>query len=264
VRRVAVVGHVEWVEFLRVACFPPRGSVTPAEEAFTRAGGGAVIAAAALVELGAQVDFFCALGRDEDGQAAAEELSERGVRVHAAWRETATRRVVTLLEAGGERTIITVGERIQPSGTDDLEWDLLAGADGAYFTAGDAGAAKRARRAPILVSTPRARDALQDVVCDALVFSASDADEKAWAERLEPNARLMVATEGARGGRWWGSSEGRWPAAALPGEPRDDYGCGDSFAAGFTLGLAGGLPVLDAALIGAERGAWALTQVGAP
>lgn len=259
-----MVGHVEWVEFLRVARFPPRGSVTPAEEAFTRAGGGAVIAAVALIELGARVDFFCALGRDEDGEAAAEELSRRGVRLHAAWRETATRRVVTLLEEAGERTIITVGERIQPSGTDDLEWDLLAGADAVYFTAGDAGAAQQARRASTLVSTPRAREALQEVVCDALVFSAGDADETAWARRLEPNTRLMVATEGAHGGHWWGSSEGRWPAAALPAEPRDDYGCGDSFAAGFTFGLAGGLSVAEAAQIGAERGAWALTQVGAP
>jgi ribokinase len=49
-----------------------------------------------------------------------------------------------------------------------------------------------------------------------------------------------------------------------PGPPQDDYGCGDSFAAGFTFGLAAGMSVLDAARVGAEQGARALTLVGAP
>jgi ribokinase len=264
--RVAVVGHVEWVDFVCVDRFPERGAVTPAERAFTHAGGGAVVAAVVLTQLGAEVDLFCALGRDANGEAAAAELAQRGVNTQVAWREGPTRRVVTFLERAGERTIVTIGERIQPHGNDRLDWDRLDRTDGVYFTAGDAGAAAMARRARTMVTTPRAREALAtgDVTVDALVYSARDEDEVRWAERLEPHARLLVATEGATGGRWWGDSNGHWAAAALPAAPRDDYGCGDSFAAGFTFGLAQGLPVQRAAEIGAERGAWALTQVGAP
>lgn len=261
-----MVGHVEWVEFVRVAAFPARGAVTHAAEAFTHAGGGGVVAAVVLAELGAEVDFFCALGRDAIGEAAAAELAERGVSVNAAWRDQPTRSVITLLEAGGERTIITIGERLEPVGADELEWTRLERADGVYFTAGDASAAARARNASVLVGTPRAREALEGdgVVIDALVFSATDGDERRWAQQLERQTRLMVETEGANGGRWWGESEGRWPAVTPPGEPQDDYGCGDSFAAGFTFGLARGLSVLDAAAIGAERGARTLTLAGAP
>ncbi|MEA2213093.1 MAG: ribokinase [Solirubrobacteraceae bacterium] len=264
--RVAVVGHVEWVDFVCVDAFPERGTVTAAERAFTHAGGGAVVAAAVLAELGADVDLFCALGRDANGEAAAAELTERGVHVQAAWRDKPTRRVITLLEAHGERTIVTIGERIQPHGDDDLAWDRLERADGVYFTAGDTRAAVMARRARTMVTTPRAREALVEghVTVDALVYSARDDDEVSWAQRLEPRAQLMVATEGGSGGCWWGDSRGRWTAVDLPGAPRDDYGCGDSFAAGFTFGLAQRLPVQRAAQIGAERGAWALTQVGAP
>lgn len=265
-RRVAVVGHVEWVDFVRVPGYPARGAVSHAIDGFTHAGGGGVVAAAVLAELGADVDFFCALGDDTNGRAAAAELAQRGVRVHAAWREQPTRRVVTMLEVGGPRTIVTIGERLEPDGADELEWARLERADGVYFTAGDSQAASRARLAHVLVSTPRARDALEvgrDPI-DALVFSASDDDERRWAQRLEPRTRLMVATEGAAGGRWWGESEGRWPPVPPPGEPRDDYGCGDSFAAGLTFGLAAGLPMLDAARIGAEQGARTLTLVGAP
>jgi ribokinase len=266
VTRVAVVGHVEWVEFVHVPRFPERGAITHARDAFERAAGGGAVAAVVLAELGAEVDFFCALGRDANGKAAASQLTQRGVRVHAAWREQPTRRVITLLATGGERTIVTIGDRLEPLGADHLEWDRLDRADGVYFTAGDDAAAVHARHARVFTSTPRAREALEhdEMTIDALVFSASDADERGWAERLRRRTRLMVETEGAAGGRWWGESKGRWPTVPAPGPPEDDYGCGDSFAAGFTFGLARGEPVLEAARIGAERGARMLTVAGAP
>ena len=188
------------------------------------------------------------------------------MQLHVAWREAPTRRVITLLEPGGERTIVTIGERLEPLGADDLPWDLLESAGGVYLTAGDASAVARSRRARVLTATPRAREALEHSGerVDALIFSSSDHDERAWAERLRAHTRFMVATQGADGGRWWGESEGSWPSVPLPGPPQDSYGCGDSFAAGLTFGLAQGLPMLDSARIGAERGAIALTRVGAP
>lgn len=264
--RVAVVGHVEWVEFVPVPRFPERGKITAANGAFVHAGGGAVVAAAVMAELGAEVDLFCALGRDDTGEAAATELTARGITVHAAWRDVPTRRVITLLEPAGERTIITLGERLEPTGRDALPWSRLADAAALYFTAGDAGAAREARRAHVLVATPRARGGLgqSGVAIDALVYSASDADERHWAAGLAERCALTVETEGARGGRWSGSSDGRWAAVPVSGEPRDSYGCGDAFAAGLTLGLGRGLSLADAARLGAEQGAAMLTRAGAP
>ena len=110
----------------------------------------------------------------------------------------------------------------------------------------------------------RGRGALNegDATLDALIFSELDTDEREWAQRIEPQARLLVATRGDEGGRWWGESTGTWPAVAPPGPQEDAYGCGDSFAAGFTFGLASGRPVAEAAGIGAECGAKALTRRG--
>jgi ribokinase len=257
---------MEWVDFLRVDHLPVRGEVQAARREFTHAGGGAVVAAAVLAELGAEVEYFCAIGDDADGAAAEHELVERGIRVHAARRPTGTRQVLTLLDRDSERTIITLGERLQPEGADPLAWERLTGADGVYVTAGDLGAVRRARAARVLVASPRLRERLagDDLRLDAVVFSTHDADEVAWARTLEPCTRLMVATEGARGGHWWGESEGRWDAVAPPGPIRDAYGCGDSFAAGFTFGLASGMTVARAAEVGARCGADMLTRVGAP
>ena len=263
---VGVVGHVEWVDFVSVPHLPVHGKILHAQSAFARAGGGGAVAASVLAELGADVDFYCALGPDAEGRATVAQLEERGVRIHVAWRDQPTRRAVTFLEPGGERTIVTLGERLAPFGSDELEWERLADARSVYFTAGDGGALERAHSSPCVVASPRARDVLEadDAWVYALVFSEGDEDERAWAHRVESHTRLLVATEGDRGGRWWGESEGSWAAVPLPGPPRDAYGCGDSFAAAFTLGLGRDGSIAEAAKLGAQAGARALTRVGAP
>ena len=273
---MAVVGHVEWVDFVEVDRLPREGEVLGATDASARAAGGGGVAAVVLAELGAEVDFYCALGDDEHGHAAAEQLARRGVRPFVAWRSAPTRRAITMLERGGERTIVTIGERLEPVGSDPLEWDRLGSAAGVYFTAGDVEALREARRAGVLVATPRARHSLGEPgellsasgeplpPLDALVWSGNDPHEAEWAHRLSARARLMVETLGASGGLWSGESEGRWGAVPVPGPLRDSYGCGDSFAAGFTFGLAEGRSVAEAAKVGAERGALCLTRVGAP
>ena len=121
-----------------------------------------MVAAAILCELGAEVDFYGAVGSDAIGDAAVSELTERGMTVHAARRPGPTREVLTLLDRNGERTILPIGERLQPEGDDVLDWDRVADADGAYITAGDQGALKRARAARVLVATPRLRERLDD------------------------------------------------------------------------------------------------------
>jgi len=112
--------------------------------------------------------------------------------------------------------------------------------------------------------SPRAGAPVDGVTADATILSASDEHERRMAAPWEPQSRLMVATEGSHGGHWRGESEGRWDAAPLPGEARDSYGCGDSFAAGFTFGLASGMASAQAAAVGARCGAKMLTRVGAP
>ncbi len=269
--RLAVVGHVEWVEFIGLERLPKPGEVAHAGSSFQRAAGGGGVAASVLAELGAEVDFYCALGRDATGEAAAEQLTQRGIHLHVAWSEEPTRRAVTMLEDGGERTIVTIGRRLEPSGSDHLKWSRTSDAAGVYLTAGDGAALRSARSSPVLVASPRARGALAEVaaedggrVVDALVFSAHDRDEREWANQFAGSARLLVATDGAGGGRWWGAEEGSWTAVEPPGPVRDSYGCGDSFAAGFTFGLAAGRSVAEAAEIGASCGARCLTRAGAP
>ena len=74
--------------------------------------------------------------------------------------------------------------------------------------------------------------------------SGSDEGERYRPGDLDPPPRLEVATAGAFGGTYSvaGGKLLRYAAVAVPGEVRDTYGAGDSFAAGLTYGLASGMP----------------------
>ncbi len=71
-------------------------------------------------------------------------------------------------------------------------------------------------------------------------------------------------TEGVRGGHYSSRTgqSGRWQAAPAPGPQVDSYGCGDSFAAGFTYGLGAGYAVDDALALAARCGAYCATGYG--
>jgi ribokinase len=267
VRRVAVaaVGHVEWVEFIRVEHVPVAGEIVHAGEAWEEAAGGGAVAAVQLARLAGEALFFTALGRDEHGRRSLERLERLGVRVRAAWRDAPTRRAPTFIDAAGERTITTLGERLEPIGADELPWQELEGIDAVYFTAGDEAALRAARAARTLVASPRAGSALEgSVPLDALVLSANDARERRAAEQTQRPPSLVVATEGGHGGTYRGreGAHGAWAAAELPGPRADSYGCGDSFAAGLTYALAAGEPVPEALALAARCGATCLTGRG--
>lgn len=264
--RVAVVGHVEWVQFARVEKVPRAGEVAHAEDPFEEPAGGGAVAAVQLARLAHESLLLTALGEDDVGRRSRSRLRELGVRVGVAERESPTRRAVTLIDSDRERTITTFGERLEPRGEEtSLPWRELARMDAVYFTAGDLDALRAARAARVLVASPRARHALgRGVPLDALVLSKDDAIEREAAERVEGEAELVVLTEGAHGGAFRSRSgrSGRFAPAPVPGEPADAYGCGDSFAAGFTFGLGAGMSVPDALALGARCGSVCLTGHG--
>jgi ribokinase len=261
--RVAVVGHVEWIELVRVPRVPRPGEIVHATEWWQEVGGGGAVAAVQLARLAGGAELFTALATDELGRRSRARLEELGVQVHAAPREGVHRRGFVYLDEEGERTITILGERLVPHGGDDLPWERLDGVDAVYFTGGDTGALREARRARRLVATPRAEDTLRagGVKLDALVRSAKDAGEAHAGEDLDPPPATIVSTAGNEGGMWVGEEGkgGSWRAAELPGPMRDSYGAGDSFAAGLAFGLGAGMPIDEALSVASRCGAHKLT-----
>jgi ribokinase len=102
------------------------------------------------------------------------------------------------------------------------------------------------------------------VELDALLASAKDPGERYQPGDLDPPPGVIVRTAGSSGGEYEtrDGERGRWDATPLPGPISDMYGCGDSFAAGFTYGLGAGMPVQEALELGARCGAACATGRG--
>lgn len=261
--RVAVVGHVEWVEFARVEAVPRAGEIAHALETWEEAAGGGAVAAVQLARLAGGSTLFTALGDDELGRRARAQLTEQGVTVRAMVDPSPQRRAFCLVDDTGERTITVLGDKLRPSGADSrLPWRELAGADAVYFVSGDEDAVHRARLGRVLVATSRELPPLKaaSVALDALVGSGEDEGEAYRPGDLDPAPGLVVTTSGGLGG--WAQPGGPFRPAPLPGPVADTYGCGDSFAAGLTFALARGDDVDSAIAFAARCGAAVLTGRG--
>jgi ribokinase len=209
------------------------------------------------------VSFFTALGSDELGRRAKEELEGRGIEVHAEFVEVPQRRAFTFVDELGERTITTIGKRLGARGHDDsLPWHELASCDAVYFCAGDVDALLLARRARVLVATARVLGTLRraSVEIDALVGSGKDEAELYRPGDMDPEPALVVTTSGALGG--WAQPGGPFTGGPRPAVIADAYGAGDCFAAGLAFALGSGLDAPDALAFAARCGAGALAGHG--
>ena len=249
--RLAVVGHVEWVEFARVPNMPGPGEIVHADRIWEEPAGGGAVVARQLARLAGRCELFTALGDDELGHAAERRLAALGIDVHVQ-RGGQTRRAWTHVDRDGERTITVLGDKLLPHGPLPLEgYDLV------FFVSGRPEALRDARAARFLAATLRELPTLREggVPLELLVGSAADPGEQ---DDGSLTAATVVVTEGARGGTVNG--ERYEPAPAPP--VVDTYGAGDSFAAALSFALARGDSTGEALAFAARAGASVLGGAG--
>jgi ribokinase len=249
--RCAVVGHVEWVEFARVARMPAAGEIVHADRVWEEPAGGGAVVARQLARLAGRCEFFTALGDDELGRESARRLAELGVDVHVRW-SGATRRAWTHVDAAGERTITVLGDKLLAQGPLPLEgYDLV------FFVSGDAAALRSARAGAFVAATARELPTLvhAGVDLDLLVGSVNDPGERVDGA---VHARHVALTDGANGGTLDGE---RYDAVEAP-SVADTYGAGDSFAAALAFALARGDEPADAVALAARAGAAVVAGAG--
>jgi ribokinase len=246
-----VIGHVEWVEFVRVPAMPSAGEIVHATETFDEPAGGGAVVARQLARLAGRCEFFTALGDDDLGRRSERRLAALGIDVHVQ-RGGRTRRAWTHIDGRGERTITVLGEKLLPDGPLPLEgYDLV------FFVAGTVGALRAARAARFVAATVRELPTLKEggVPLDLLVRSANDPGER-YDDSLDVG--VVVMTDGERGGAANGTSY----AAVTPERIADTYGAGDSFAAAVAFALARGDELAEALALGAQAGSAVIEGAG--
>ncbi len=249
--RIAVVGHVEHVTLGQTEGVPKPGDIIHLQKTRFLPGGGGGLAFAQLCRSDAELHLFTAVGSDEAGQAVAARLQQVPARVHihAALRAEAHPRVVVIVDARGQRTIVVTAPPLQPAASDPLPWSLLATCDAVYFTGADPQSLRCARAARRLVVTARRAAVLQAaaVAAEVVVGSLSDPRENAPLDSYAPPPEALVLTDGPRAVRIF-TKHDTATVAAPPPPPQvlGDYGAGDSFAGALTFFLAHDLPVAEA------------------
>ena len=237
--KFAVIGHIEWMNFLKVDNLPKPGIISHSQKSFEIPAGGGSVIAKTLNDLTCnKVHFFTSLGKDFYGKRSYEILSKMGLNLHVAWRDKPTRKGFSLTDKKGERSITVIGERLEPKLNDKLNWEILRDMDGIFLTAGDLNLLKKARTSKILCVTPRfGIDKLNQskIKIDSLIGSNLDPGESYLEKDLKIKPRFIIKTEGEAGGLC--IPGGRYQASELKNQKIDSYGCGDSFAAGILYGL---------------------------
>ncbi len=209
------------------------------------------------------VHFFTSLGNDQAGRESYERLKKLGLKLYVSWREKPTRKGISFVDSRGERAITVIGERLQPESKDNLPWNLLNNFDGVFITATDSKGIERCKGAKTIVATPRLKSENlnnANLVLDALIGSSLDPYEELEMKKLTQQPKFLIKTQGERGGTI--TPGGNYEAIKISAPTKDSYGCGDSFAAGVTVGLAAGWSIEKAVNLGAKCGAICATCFG--
>jgi len=263
--KLAVIGHIEWVTFLKVDQLPIAGEISHAKDYFEEAAGGAAVAAVQMARLiNEPVDLITSLGKDNNGEKCYERLIKLGLNLKVAWREKPTRKGISLISKDGERAITVIGERLQPIASDDLPWSDMKNYDGIFITATDKEGIRLASKARFVAATPRTGQATlknSKAKINALIGSGLDPGEEINYEELVPKPDIYIATEGKLGGTVY-PKEYKYKAIKPSSQEIDTYGCGDCFAGAVTTALAAKLNLDQAIKIGAYCGAECSTHYG--
>ena len=263
--KLAVIGHVEWVTFLKVDQLPLAGEISHAKDCFEEAAGGAAVAAVQMARLiNGPVDLITSLGKDNYGEKCYERLTKLGLNLKVAWREKPTRKGISLISKDGERAITVIGERLQPIASDKLPWADMKNYDGIFVTATDKEGIKLAREAKFLSATPRTGEQTlknAKVKIDALIGSGLDPGEEINFEELEPKPEIYISTKGKSGGTIFPKNI-TYKSINPSSKEIDTYGCGDCFAGAVTTALSAKLNLEQAINIGAYCGAECSTHFG--
>lgn len=278
---VIVVGHSALDRVYRIEAFPNRPTKVSARDHREDGGGSAANAAAAIARLGGPVALWSRVGDDETGAKVVRALSLVGVDVGAvrAYEGATTPTAAVIVDAKGERLVVSEDDRVLPMDVDWLPVDRIAEAGAVLsdlsWLEGTLALFAEARRhgVPTILDVDLGVGGLFErfaPLTDTAIFSApaferfvvGDDDDLRLAAVRAMGPRHVGVTRGAKGYRWNGKlGAGRQDGFAVP--VVDTTGAGDAFHGAFALGVAAGLDDAECARIAAATAGLKCRRLGA-
>lgn len=281
-KRVICVGHAALDRIYRIEAFPPEPTKVRALEHVEAGGGMAANAAVAIARLGGRAELWSRIGDDAAGAAIRAGLrAERvDVRYLLSYEGARSSTSAIIVDDKGERLIVGQRDAGMPSGTSWLPLERVKEADivlgDVRWLEGLRATFAKAREdgvTTVLDVDLGAREALPGILklTDYAIFSApalrefapGETDEDRLATVLTLGPRHAGVTLGANGYSWRerDGSSGRQPAFTVA--TTDTTGAGDAFHGAFTLLIAEGKTLAEAARMAAAVAALKCTRLGA-
>ena len=278
--RVVVVGDLAVDVLVAPSEAPTPGRDVPAR-ILTTGGGSGANTAAWLAHLGVEATLVARIGDDAAGREAVADLRVSGVRTAVAVdADAATATVVVLLDADGERTMLS--DRGAAAALAPVDLPSLAGVDHLHLSgyvlrdagsrAAGLGALAAAQAAGATTSLdPQATGMVPAALLNGIDLLLPNADElealtgssdPASAATLLGGVGAVVVTHGAAGASWVdGGGVRSAPAQAV--QVVDPTGAGDAFDAGVLAAWLAGTGPAAALRAGCAAGAAAVSRRGA-
>jgi ribokinase len=238
---ICIVGEVEWVRFVGLTDSLELGNIVGISSEWESPGASAAVAAVQLAKLGAKVTLVSPFGEDPAGSCARSWLANCGIKFVDAPHVGVQRRSTALLDPSGERSIFVDQDPAPEHRWPALNQSELSEIDAVLFCGGPARLLEQTRQTPLLIIAARAHATAERarISVDAIVGSGLDIDDRFSLSQLKPEG-LWVRTLAEQGGSFGtGEADGEsFSPMPLSGAALDSYGCGASFLAGLTYGLA--------------------------
>lgn len=265
-------------QLFRIEAMPTRAEKYRAHDLAITTGGTAANAAVAIARLGGRVSFFGALGDDWLGDDIVRGLEAEGIDCAGVRRLAGTRSPLSaiLVDAAGERLVVSHSDPELPGATDGLPDRLPAGVDAVLgdtrWQAGSAHVFRLAREAgvPAILDGDRAPREHPEILelATHVAFSAQGLrdltgadDPRAGLEALPPSPSWVGVTNGANG-VFYRRGGGIEHVPAFPVEAVDTLGAGDTWHGAFALALAEGMDDPAALRFAAAAAAIKCTRFG--
>jgi sugar/nucleoside kinase (ribokinase family) len=287
-KKVLVAGEINPDLILQgYRSFPELGKEVIVDDFVMALGSASAICAMGLARLGRPVGFVGKVGMDPWGDYCLEVMAERGIDVSRVQRDPALKTGVTVsISSARDRALVSYPGAMSALTARDLDEATLRGFDHLHVSsfflqeglrAGLPGVFGRARRAGLTTSLDSGFDPaegwgadLREAVAAADVFLPNEVELTALARVREPEEALrrldnghtrIVAKLGARG--CMTIADGRaLLVPAVPVQPVDTTGAGDSFNAGFLHAWLDGRTIADCLRWGAACGSLSTRGVG--
>ncbi len=280
-----VVGSVNADLVVRTKRLPAPGETVTGGTFSQHHGGKGANQAVAAARLGAHVTFVGAVGNDEFGRQALDDLQRAGVGVSGLRVAGVPTGVALILvdEAGENQIVVASGANASVDGAlvaEALSTDSMTAAGGVYlanFEIADEAVLAGARIAAdagmrIVINPAPARELPASLLSLRPILVPNEGEAQALTGEMEPlnAARVLAARSGAavvvtlgpQGAIVVNEGEAEQVPAPLL-EAVDTTGAGDTFAGAFAAELAAGSPLIDAVRFAVRAASLSVTVPGA-